>query len=75
MTRLTREGPYASWDELQKIQSSVVDRVKQIEFDLRKRAGEEESRKLFLAGSGEVPEGYRALVEKYYRELAEKGER
>ena len=72
MTKLTRDGPYASWDDLQKIQSSVVDRVKEIEFDMRKKAGEEESRKLFLAGSGEVPEGYRALVEKYYRDLADR---
>jgi hypothetical protein len=71
LTKLTGQDPYADWDQLQKLQTAVVDRVQQIEFSLRKQLGEEEARKLFLAGSGEVPEGYRALVEKYYRDLAD----
>ena len=38
---------------------------------LRQAVGVDEERKLFLSGSGAVPQGFRELVEQYYRELSE----
>ena len=62
---------YADWDELQHIQSAIVDRVKEFEFSLRQTVEGEAAKKLFLSGSGDVPPAYREMVERYYRELSE----
>src|SRR5690606_22617752 len=54
------------------LQQAVLDRLKQFEFDLYQIVRGDEIRRLFLSGSGEVPPEYRELVERYYRELADR---
>jgi hypothetical protein len=57
---------------LAQLQSSVVDGVKQFEYRLRRTlAGGGDDKKL-LTGSDEVPEGFRKLVEEYYKALSRK---
>lgn len=68
----TLEGsaPWGSADDLQRLQSAIVDRLKQYEFGLRRDVLGADRERLFLSGTDEVPEAYRRLVEEYYRALA-----
>jgi len=70
MRLLDRQGTYADPEEVLRLQSELVQTIKQLEFRLRREfaAGDEEQ--IFLFQSGEVPEEYRALVEEYYRALS-----
>jgi hypothetical protein len=56
---------------LAKLASEVVEDLKMLEYSLR-RAAEGDKPKLYLSGSEELPPGYKALVEEYYRSLARK---
>lgn len=56
---------------LAQLTAQVVDDLKLLEYSLR-RALEGEKPKLYLSGSEELPPGYKALVEEYYRTLARK---
>ena len=69
--RMDDQRVYADWEELEHIQAAIVERMKEFEFDLRQTLEGEQTRKLFLSGSGEVPPAYREMVERYYRELSE----
>ncbi|MCY4398715.1 MAG: DUF4175 family protein [Gemmatimonadetes bacterium] len=73
MRALDREGTYADPEEVLRLQSELVEGMKQLEFSLRREfaAGEEEQ--ILLHRSGDVPEEYRALVEEYYRALSRSG--
>ncbi len=73
MRALDREGTYADAEAVLRLQSELVEGMKQLEFSLRREfaAGEEEQ--IFLYQSGDVPEEYRALVEEYYRALSRSG--
>jgi hypothetical protein len=66
---------YNDWRALQHLQAAVVERLKQFEFTLRQQVRGDETRRLFLSGSGEVPAGFREMVERYYRELPSRGPR
>jgi hypothetical protein len=55
---------------LEDLQASVVEELKQFEYWLRRELEGVGKEELFLAGSDQVPEGYRKLVEEYYRELS-----
>ena len=70
MRALDRERTYADPEEVLRLQSELVQGMKQLEFGLRRRFAEEEENQLFLDRSGDVPEEYRALVEEYYRALS-----
>ena len=48
----------------------MVDQLKRMEFSLRREVEGETGRNATLSGSDDVPDGYRALVEEYYRALA-----
>jgi hypothetical protein len=49
----------------------MLDRLKRIEFTLRREVeGEADASAPTLTGTDEVPDGYRTLVEEYYRSLA-----
>jgi hypothetical protein len=53
------------------IHEEMLDRLKRIEFTLRREVeGEVDRSAPTLTGTDEVPDGYRALVEEYYRSLA-----
>jgi flagellar motor protein MotB len=70
MRRLTEARAYGDPLEFVKLQSAVVDDVKQFEFNLRKQILGEQKEKLFMSGSADVPEGFRKLVEDYYKALS-----
>jgi hypothetical protein len=54
---------------LAKLQSAALERLKQFEFNLRKKL-ETGNDSLALSGSDEVPAGFRQAIEEYYRSLA-----
>jgi hypothetical protein len=66
-------GSDAIWgdgENLRRLQEQVVDNLKQYEFGLRRDVLGAERERLFLSGTDEVPEGFRKLVEEYYRSLS-----
>jgi hypothetical protein len=73
--RLQDEGVYADREALADIHREMLDRLKRMEFSLRREVEGEAELRGSLTGSDEVPEGYRELVEEYYRALARSGGR
>ena len=72
---LERERAYDDPEEAARLQAAVADGLKAFEFALRRRvegAGGERAR---LGAGDQVPPGFRALVEEYYRSLARGGGR
>jgi hypothetical protein len=69
---LDREGIYADAAQLQLLQTEAAENMKAYEFALRRALLGDARDKLYLSGSDEVPEGYRRMVEEYYRGLARK---
>ena len=70
MRALDRDRTYADPEEVMRLQSELVDGMKQLEFRLRREFATDEDDQLLLHRSGDVPEEYRALVEEYYRALS-----
>ncbi|MYH53957.1 MAG: DUF4175 family protein, partial [Gemmatimonadetes bacterium] len=70
MRALDRANTYDDPEEALRLQSELVEGIKQLEFQLRRLFGAEDDDQLLLYQSGDVPEEYRALVEEYYKELA-----
>jgi hypothetical protein len=73
MARLQEEATYADPAALADLQEDLVNRLKRVEFSLRREVEGEADRRATLTGSDEVPDGYRSLVEEYYRALARGG--
>jgi len=55
---------------LEQLRSAAIARLKQLDFDLRKKLGNENNQ-LSLSGSDEVPAAFRRAVEEYYQKLAQ----
>jgi hypothetical protein len=55
---------------LERLESEIIQGLKDFEYALRKQLLGAEEALPFLAGSEDVPSEYRELVEEYYRELA-----
>ena len=70
MRALDRERTYADPMEVLRLQSELVETIKQLEFRLRREFAAGDEGEIFLYQSGDVPEEYRALVEEYYRALS-----
>ncbi|MYE92913.1 MAG: DUF4175 family protein, partial [Gemmatimonadetes bacterium] len=70
MRLLDRQGTYADPEEVLRLQSELVQTIKQLEFRLRRELAAGDEERIFLYQSGDVPEEYRALVEEYYRALS-----
>ncbi|MBI3263739.1 MAG: hypothetical protein HYZ58_11400 [Acidobacteria bacterium] len=66
---LDAERVYADAEELQRLQTYVLEGLKRFEFKLRRQLGDAGNQPL-LSESDEVPEGFRDLVEEYYRALS-----
>jgi DNA-binding transcriptional MerR regulator len=65
------QSAYSDPKGLEKLQQAALERLKQFEFNLRRKIdGGNES--LALSGSDEVPAGFRQAIEEYYRSLAKK---
>ena len=56
---------------LESLRTDIVEGLRQFEFRLWREVEGEGDERLYLAGSDEVPEGYRELVEEYFTTLAE----
>ncbi len=59
---------------LDALREDVIDNLKLFEFWLRRVTDEAAGISPQLGGSDRVPEGYRDLVEEYFRELARQGQ-
>jgi hypothetical protein len=57
---------------LEALRAKVIEGLRQFEYRLWRDIEGEGGERLFLAGSDEVPPGYRELVEEYYKSLASK---
>jgi len=71
LRQLERDRPYGDPRGLAELQALVIQGLKEFEYVLRRELGGADDRELLLTGSDEVPDGYRELVEEYYRSLAE----
>ncbi len=56
---------------LGRLREGVVEGLRQFEFRLWRELAADGEEKLFLSNSDHVPEGYRELVEEYYRSLGD----
>ena len=52
--------------------ASVIDGLKSVEFAMRSEGEGPDREKVFLSGSQDLPRGWQALVEEYYRSLSRK---
>jgi hypothetical protein len=73
MERLSQEGAFDDPAQAAQLQAEALDALKRLEFGLRREVEGEAPQRATLTGSDDVPEGYRALVEEYYRTLARSG--
>ena len=60
---------YEDAEELLRRQTYVLEQLKRFEYQLRREV-DGESEELFLAGSDEVPTGFRDLIDEYFKALA-----
>ena len=63
------QSAYADPKSLEKLQEAALERLKQFEFNLRRKM-ESGGDSLALSGSDEVPAGFRQAIEEYYRSLS-----
>jgi hypothetical protein len=70
LDRLQGRGAITNPRDLAAIHEDMLDQLKRIEFGLRREVEGEADRRATLTGSDDVPDGYRTLVEEYYRSLA-----
>ena len=70
LRQLDREDVYLDLAELNRLQSQIVEGLKQLEFSLRRELEGEGQDRVFVSGSDDVPTGFERLVEEYYRALA-----
>lgn len=75
MERLAQEGAYDDPTQVAQLQAEALEALKRLEFGLRRDVEGETPQRATLSGSDDVPEGYRTLVEEYYRTLAREGGR
>ncbi|MGY8778276.1 MAG: hypothetical protein ACKVIN_09150, partial [Longimicrobiales bacterium] len=60
-------------EALASLSDDMLNRLQRLEFGLRRDVEGEADRRATLTGADEVPDGYRRLVEEYYRALARGG--
>jgi len=67
---LDRARTYNDPEEIRRLEDAVIEGLKEFEFILRRQLLGVEDGALTLSGSDDVPEGYRKMVEEYYRDLS-----
>ena len=72
LQKLDNDQVFADPRNLAALQANALERIKNWEFDLRKKAEGAENQTLSLSGADEVPAGFRTQIEEYYRSLARK---
>jgi hypothetical protein len=70
LRRLERTGTWRDPKGVEALVGETLEDLKMFEYALRRELEGADPEKLRLSGSDEVPEGWRALVEEYYRSLA-----
>ena len=70
MRQLDNERILNNAEEVQQLQASVIEGLKAYEYALRRQIEGTTKEKLFLGGNDDVPEGFRKLVEDYYKSLS-----
>jgi hypothetical protein len=75
MRALERARAYDDPEEAARLQAAVADGLKAFEFALRRRVEGAGGERVRLGAGDQVPPGFRALVEEYYRSLARGGGR
>ena len=69
LRRMDDQRVYQDLEEVERLQSLLIEGAKRFEFGLRRRI-EGDGDDLLLRGSNEVPPGYEELIEEYYRSLS-----
>ncbi len=62
--------PWGNLPELERLQNELREGLQRLEFRLRREVEGDGSDRAVLRGSDEVPEGFRGLVEEYFRALS-----
>jgi len=70
---LTDARTYANLPELERLQNELREGLQRLEFQLRREVEGDGRERAVLEGSDEVPEGFRGLVEEYFRALSRAG--
>ena len=70
MNRLRERRSYQDLPQIAVLQAQIQQELRRFEFTLRRDVEGENTGRAALSGSDEVPTGFRALVEEYYRSLA-----
>jgi hypothetical protein len=70
LEELTGSRPYGDLPELERLQNELRESLQRLEFRLRREVEGEGSDRAVLQGSDDVPEGFRNLVEEYFRALS-----
>ena len=73
MDELRDPERYGDLPQIALLQERVQESLKRVEFLLRRELEGENAGRAALSGSDEVPEGFRRLVEEYFRNLARRG--
>jgi hypothetical protein len=60
---------YDNAAELRALENTALDKMKKLEFDLRKQI-DTTNQQLYLSGSEDVPAAFRSQIEEYYRALS-----
>ncbi|MCH7775552.1 MAG: hypothetical protein IH878_03285 [Gemmatimonadetes bacterium] len=70
LRRLDSRSVFDDPAEIARLQQAAIEGLKEFEYALRRRFADPESDRLLLSGSDEVPQGFKELVEEYYRALS-----
>ncbi len=70
---LDAERVYDDPAEVARLQAQLLEGFKQLEFGLRRRVEGEGPERASLTGSDDVPDGFRKMVEEYYKALSRGG--
>lgn len=60
---------YDNAAELRALENTTLDKMKKLEFDLRKQI-DTTNQQMYLSGSDDVPPAFRSQIEDYYRALS-----
>ncbi|HEX9728917.1 MAG TPA: hypothetical protein VGA37_10465 [Gemmatimonadales bacterium] len=70
--RFDNQGAIGDPRGIERLQTEIVQGIKEFEYALRRQILGSDADRLFLSGSDETPAEYREMVEEYYRRLAER---
>jgi hypothetical protein len=70
---LTNSRPYADLADLEQLSNQLREGLQRLEFRLRREVEGDVAERGVRQGSDEVPDGFRGLVEEYFRALSRAG--